>query len=147
MPAERGFWLLKSEPGAYSWDVFVKDGGTYWDGVRNAQARNNLQAMRKGDLVLFYHSVNGCEIVGIAKISGESYPDPTTDDERWVVVDLEPVKPLRVPVTLAQIKTDSKLASMALVRQSRLSVMPVEKRQFKRILELGQTKLRGLTSA
>ena len=136
------YWLVKSEPFKYSWDEFVKDGSTYWDGVRNYTARNNLAAMRKGDLVLYYHSNEGKEVVGVARVTGESYPDPTTDDERWVVVDLKPVKPLKTPVTLAQIKADPKLAEMALVKQSRLSVSPVEKPAFEYILGLGGTKVR-----
>ena len=134
-------WLAKSEPVKYSWDDFVKDGSTYWDGVRNAQARNNLAAMKKGDLVLYYHSNEGKEVVGVAKVSREAYPDPTTDDERWVVVDLAPVKPLKHPVTLAEIKADAALADIALVKQSRLSVMPIQKRAFDRILKKGGTKL------
>ena len=138
----RSYWLAKSEPSTYAWDQLVEDGSTYWDGVRNYQARNNLASMRKGDLVLFYHSVKGCEIVGIMRVTAEAYPDPTTDDERWVVVDVEPVKRLKKPVSLAQIKADPSLREMALVRQSRLSVMPVEKPHFERLLKLGETKLR-----
>ena len=138
----RNYWLVKSEPFKYSWDDFVKDGSTYWDGVRNAQARNNLRAMKKGDLVLYYHSNEGKDVVGIAKITRESYQDPTTPDERWVVVDLAPVKAMKKSVTLAEIKEDPKLADVALVRQSRLSVMPIEKPHFDRILALGETKVR-----
>lgn len=138
----RSFWLARSEPSKYSWDDLVRDGSTYWDGVRNYQARNNLQAMAKGDLVLFYHSVVGTEIVGIARVTRTAYPDPTSDDPRWVVVDLDAHKPLERPVSLAEIKSDPALADMALVRQSRLSVMPVDKRDFERILALGQTRLR-----
>ncbi len=134
-------WLAKSEPFKYSWDDFVKDGSTYWDGVRNAQARNNLAAMKKGDLVLYYHSNEGKEVVGVAKVSKEAYPDPTTDDGRWVVVDLAPVRPLKQPVTLADIKADAALADIPLVKQSRLSVMPIEKRAFDRILKKGATTL------
>jgi len=137
----RRHWLAKSEPFKYSWDDFVRDGSTYWDGVRNAQARNNLAAMKKGDLVLYYHSNEGKEVVGVAKVSREAYPDPTTDDERWVVVDLAPVKPLQQPVTLADIKADAALAGIPLIKQSRLSVMPIEKRIFDRILKKGGTKL------
>ena len=121
-------------------DELVKDGSTYWDGVRNYSARNNLRAMRKGDLVLYYHSNEGKEVVGIARVTRESYPDPTTDDERWLVVDVEPVKALAEPVSLATIKGDPKLSEMALVRQSRLSVMPVTKPEFDRVLKLGKTK-------
>ena len=135
----KSYWLVKSEPFKYSWDDFTKDGSTYWDGVRNAKARNNLAAMQKGDLVLYYHSNEGKEVVGVARVTKESYPDPTTDDERWVVVDLEPVKPLAEPVTLAQVKADRALAKMPLVTQSRLSVMPIDKAAFERVLALGGT--------
>ena len=134
------FWLVKQEPSKYSWQQFVEDRETYWDGVRNYQARNNLQAMKKGDRVLFYHSVVGKEIKGIARVTRESYPDPTTDDPAWVVVDLKPVKPLKVPVTLEQIKSHAKLREMALIKQSRLSVMPLTPAEFKIILELGKTR-------
>ncbi|MDD9852712.1 MAG: EVE domain-containing protein, partial [Deltaproteobacteria bacterium] len=116
-------------------------GETYWDGVRNYAARNNLRAMKKGDLVLYYHSNEGREVVGVARVKGESYPDPTTGDERWLVVDLSPLKPLVQPVALAQIKADPRLAEIALVKQPRLSVMPVTKAAFDRILSLGRTKL------
>ena len=137
----RRYWLVKSEPSKYPWDQLVKDGSTYWDGVRNAQARNNLQAMKTGDLALYYHSQQGKEVVGVARVTKPAYPDPTTDDERWVVVDLEPVKPLRQPVTLAEIRSDPKLEGIALVRQSRLSVMPIERAHFRRILSLGRAVL------
>ncbi len=138
----RSYWLMKSEPYKYSWDDLNRDGSTYWDGVRNYEARNNLAAMKKGDLVLYYHSNEGKEVVGVAKVTKESYPDPTTDDERWVVVDLEPVKPLKDPVTLAVVKSDGKLKDMALVKQARLSVQPVTEAEFKRVLALGDTKVR-----
>lgn len=134
------FWLVKQEPSKYNWQQFVEDQETYWDGVRNYQARNNLQAMKKGDRVLFYHSVVGKEIKGIARVTRESYPDPTTDDPAWVVVDLKPVKPMKVPVTLEQIKSHAKLREMALVKQSRLSVMPLTPAEFKIILALGKTR-------
>ncbi len=134
----RAHWLVKSEPFKYSWDDLVKDGSTYWDGVRNYQARNNLREMKVGDHVLYYHSNEGKEVVGIAKVTRSAYQDPTTDDDRWVVVDVAPVKPLKVPVTLAQIKADPKLRQMPLVTHSRLSVMPIEKSDFERILELGK---------
>lgn len=134
------FWLVKQEPSKYNWQQFVEDQETYWDGVRNYQARNNLQAMKKGDRVLFYHSVVGKEIKGIARVTRESYPDPTTDDPAWVVVDLKPVKPMKVPVTLEQIKSHAKLREMALIKQSRLSVMPLTPAEFKIILELGKTR-------
>ena len=132
-----GYWLLKSEPGAFSWDDLVRLGRDHWDGVRNYQARNNLAAMKKGDKALFYHSVNEKQVVGVAKVVRESYPDPTTDDERWVVVDVAPVHPLKRPVTLAEIKADPELAHISLVRQSRLSVVPLTKAEFDRILGLG----------
>jgi predicted RNA-binding protein with PUA-like domain len=134
------FWLVKQEPSKYSWEQFVEDKETYWDGVRNYQARNNLQAMKKGDRVLFYHSVVGKEIKGIARVTRESYPDPTTDDPAWVVVDLKPVNPMKIPVTLEQIKSHAKLRKMALIKQSRLSVMPLTPAEFKIILELGKTQ-------
>ncbi len=134
------FWLVKQEPSKYSWDQFVEDKETYWDGVRNYQARNNLQAMKKGDRVLFYHSVVGKEIKGIARVTRESYPDPTADDPAWVVVDLKPVKPMKVPVTLDQVKSHAKLQEIALIKQSRLSVMPLTPAEFKIILEMGKTR-------
>ena len=136
----RRHWLAKSEPFKYSWDDFVKDGSTYWDGVRNAQARNNLAAMKRGDFVLYYHSNEGKEVVGVAKVTREAYQDPTTDDARWVVVDLAPVKPLKQPVSLADIKADPALAEIPLIKQSRLSVMPLDKRAFDRIVKKGGTK-------
>ena len=138
----RSYWLVKSEPDAYAWSDLVRDGSTYWDGVRNAQARNNLLAMRAGDLVLYYHSNVGKDVVGVARVTRTAYPDPTSDDERWVVVDLVPVQPLAEPVSLAQIKADAALASIPLVVQSRLSVMPIDKPAFERILKLGKTRLR-----
>ncbi len=131
------FWLVKSEPVKYSWEKFNQDGRTFWDGVRNYQARNNLRDMREGDLVLFYHSNDGKEVVGIAKVVKESYQDPTTDDKNWVVVDLCPVETLKKPVTLETIKADAQLANISLVRQGRLSVMPLKQEEFDRILELG----------
>jgi len=137
----KGFWLMKSEPFKYSWDQFVDDGHTYWDGVRNYEARNNMIAMKKGELALYYHSNEGKEIVGIAKIVGESYQDPTTDDDRWVVVDVEPVVAFKEPVTLATIKADPALADISLVKRSRLSVVPIQKKEFQHILKLGKTKL------
>ncbi len=135
------FWLVKQEPSKYSWEEFLKDKGTYWDGVRNYQARNNLQAMKKGDQVFFYHSVVGKQIMGIAKVARESYPDPTTDDLAWVVVDLKPIKSLKVPVTLEQIKSHPKLKEISLIKQSRLSVMPLTQSEYKIILGLGNTKV------
>ncbi|MEO3404607.1 EVE domain-containing protein [Mucilaginibacter sp. CAU 1740] len=130
-------WLVKSEPFKYSWEKFNKDGRTFWDGVRNYQARNNLRAMQEGDLVLFYHSNEGKEIVGVAKVVKEAYQDPTTDDTNWVVVDLSPVETLKTPVTLEQIKADPKLQDIGLVRQGRLSVMGMKREEFDYILELG----------
>jgi predicted RNA-binding protein with PUA-like domain len=123
-------WLVKQEPTAYSWDDFVCDGGTAWTGVRNFQARNNLKAMSKGDRVLFYHSGEGKEVVGIATVAREAYPDPTADEDGWVCVDLKPVKPLKQPVTLAQIKADPALAAVPLIRHTRLSVMPLTAGEF-----------------
>lgn len=130
------YWLVKSEPFKYSWGQLEKDGQTFWDGVRNYQARNNLKAMQQGDLVLFYHSNEGLEVVGIAQVVKEHYQDPTTEDARWVVVDLAPYKKLKHPVTLEQIKADDRLQQIALVRQGRLSVMPLQKEEFDVILEL-----------
>ena len=129
-------WLVKSEPVKYSWEKFNKDGRTFWDGVRNYQARNNLREMKEGDLVLFYHSNEGKEVVGIAKVVKEAYQDPTTSDPNWVVVDLAPVEPLKTPVTLEEIKADAQLKDIGLVRQGRLSVMGVKREEFDRILEL-----------
>lgn len=131
------YFLVKSEPFKYSWEQFNKDGQTFWDGVRNFQARNNLKAMKKGDFVLFYHSNEGKHVVGIAKVVKEFYQDPTTDDERWVVVDLAPVETFKTPVTLETIKTDEFLQDIALVRQGRLSVMPLKAEEFDRIVALG----------
>jgi len=132
------YWLVKSEPGEYSYNDLVKDGSTYWDGVRNYAARNNLKNMKVGDKVLFYHSVNEKSVVGISKVVREHYQDPTTTDERWVVVDLAAVKKLKNPVTLAQIKGESELAEIALVRQSRLSVMPLDKPAYDRIVDMSK---------
>jgi predicted RNA-binding protein with PUA-like domain len=130
------YWLVKSEPFKFSWDYFVSKGGDMWDGVRNYAARLNLVAMKEGDLVLFYHSNEGLEVVGIAKVEKEHYPDPTSDDPRWVVVDLVPVEKLPKPVSLKTIKTDSILQNMAMVKLSRLSVVPVRTEEFDRIIEL-----------
>jgi predicted RNA-binding protein with PUA-like domain len=130
------YWLVKSEPFKFSWDLFVSKGGDMWDGVRNYAARLNLIAMKKGDLVLFYHSNEGLEVVGIAKVEKEHYQDPTAEDPRWVVVDLVPVEKLPKTVTLKTIKSDPILQHMALVKLSRLSVVPVKAEEFDRILEL-----------
>ncbi|MEJ7768499.1 MAG: EVE domain-containing protein [Chitinophagaceae bacterium] len=132
------YWLVKSEPSSYSWDQLKKDKQTTWEGVRNYAARNHLKAMKKGDEVLFYHSNEGVEVVGIAKVSKEFYQDPTTDDTNWVVVDLKPLRKLKKPVALATIKADKRLAEMALVRLGRLSVQPVTAEEWKVIMELAQ---------
>jgi predicted RNA-binding protein with PUA-like domain len=131
------YWLVKSEPAAYSWTAFVKDGRTAWTGVRNFQARNHLRAMKTGDLVGFYHSVTDKQVVGVAKVAKEYYPDPTATEGDWSCVDLKPVKPLPQPVTLETIKTDALLKTMPLVKQSRLSVTPLSEPQFHRLLKLG----------
>ena len=138
---KKSFWIIKQEPSQYNWKQLEKDRETYWDGVRNYQARNNLKNMKKGDNLLFYHSVVGKEIVGIAEVTREAYPDPTTDDERWVVVDLKPIKPFKVPVTLEEIKAHKELSEIALIKQARLSVMPITKKEFQILLKLGKTKL------
>lgn len=130
-------WLVKSEPHKYSWEKFNKDGRTFWDGVRNYQARNNLREMKEGDLVLFYHSNEGKCVMGIAKVVKEAYQDPTTEDKNWVVVDLQPVETLKHPVTLEQVKADDRLKDIGLVRQGRLSVMALKREEFDRIIELG----------
>ncbi len=134
------YWLVKSEPFKYSWDDFVRQGVGTWDGVRNYQARNNLNSMKLGDLVFFYHSNEGVEVVGLAKIVKEAYPDPTTDDPRWVVVDLMPVEKFPKPVTLKEIKADTRLADIALIRQSRLSVQPIKKEEFDIIISKAYEK-------
>ena len=130
------YWLLKSEPFKYSWEQLEKDKKTFWDGVRNYAARNNLRAMKKGDLAFFYHSNEGLAIVGIVKIVKEAYQDPTTEEEAWVAVDVAPVKKLKQEVTLAQIKANKKLQYIALVKLSRLSVQPVTTEEWNIILEL-----------
>lgn len=135
------YWLVKSEPFKYSWEQFVKDGKTYWDGVRNYGARNNLRAMKKGDHVLFYHSNEGLAIVGIAEVVKEAYQDPTTTNTNWVAVDLKPLKSMPKPVTLAQIKAEDSLQDMDLVRLSRLSVGTVKAKEYKKILSMGGAKL------
>jgi predicted RNA-binding protein with PUA-like domain len=131
------YWLIKSEPFKYSWDQFVKEGKTFWDGVRNYAARNNLKAMKKGDQVFFYHSNEGLAVVGIAEVVKEAYQDPTTDDPNWVVVDFKPVKALPKPVTLAQLKEDPAFETMDLVRLGRLSVGTVKAAEWKKILKMG----------
>lgn len=134
------YWLVKSEPSTYSWDDLVRDGSTRWDGVRNYQARNNLADMKKGDLVLYYHSGAAPEVAGIAKVVKEPYRDPTADDERWVAVDLAPVKPLKSPVPLDYIRKEKRLGNISLLRQGRLSVVPVTKEEYEVILGLGSGK-------
>jgi predicted RNA-binding protein with PUA-like domain len=133
-------WLIKSEPSKYSWDQFVKDKQTHWDGVRNYAARNNLKAMKKGEEVFFYHSNEGLEIVGIAKVAKEFYQDPTTDDPNWVVVDFKPSKALKKPVSLAAIKADKRLANMQIIRLGRLSVSEVTDEEWNLIMEMGGMK-------
>ncbi len=137
----KNFWLVKQEPEAYSWLDFVKDGKTSWTGVRNFAARNHLRGMKKGDVVFFYHSVSEKQVVGIACVEREAFPDPTAEEGDWSAVELIPCKPLKSPVTLETIKTDAVLREIPLVRQSRLSVMPVTESQAKRLLEVAQTKL------
>jgi predicted RNA-binding protein with PUA-like domain len=135
------YWFVKSEPEAYSWSQFLKDGKTAWTGVRNFAARNNLRAMKKGDFVFFYHSGDQKSVVGLARVEKEFYPDSTAEDGDWSCVDLIPVEPLAKPVTLAQIKAGKILRETPLVKQSRLSVSPLTKPQFEQLLRLGETKL------
>lgn len=132
------YWMVKQEPDSYSWDDFIKDGKTDWTGVRNYQARNNLRDMKVGDKVLFYHSNIGKEVVGIAKVTKAAFPDPTADDDKWVAVELSPVKPLKKPVGLGQMKENLALSELKLIRQSQLSVMPVTKDEFEEILSMAR---------
>lgn len=134
------YWLVKSEPFKYSWEQFVHDGETFWDGVRNYGARNNLKAMKNGDHVFFYHSNEGLAIVGIAEVSKEAYQDPTTIDPNWVAINIKPIKAMTRPVTLAQIKAEPMLRNMDLVRLSRLSVGAVKQQEYKKILAMGGLK-------
>ena len=134
------YWLVKSEPNVYGWEDLIKEKQTVWSGVRNYAARIHLKAMKKGEEVLFYHSNEGMEIVGIVKVIKEFYQDPTTEDINWVAVDLKPVKKLKKPVTLTQIKSDKRLQEMALVRLGRLSVQPVTEKEWKIIIELAGEK-------
>ncbi|MGH7087381.1 MAG: EVE domain-containing protein [Stellaceae bacterium] len=134
------YWLLKSEPGKYSWDKFVADGRTHWDGVRNFQAANNLKAMKTGDRAFFYHSNEGLAIVGIAEVAKEAYPDPGDKQGKFVMVDVKPVMPVKTPVTLAAIKAEPKLKDLALVRQSRLSVVPVGAEEWRIITRMAGVK-------
>lgn len=135
------YWLVKQEPTKYNWQKLVEDKETLWDGVRNYQARNNLEAMKKGDMILFYHSVVGKEVMGIATVSKESYQDPSADDPRWLAVSIKPVKKLNHTVSLDTIKKHDKLQNIALIKQSRLSVLPLTRDEFQTILELGKTSL------
>jgi predicted RNA-binding protein with PUA-like domain len=132
------YFLVKSEPFKYSWNQLLADGSTFWDGVRNYQARNVLKTMNTGDLVLYYHSNEGLAIVGMARVIREAYQDPTTDDVRWVAVDIEPVETFVTPVNLQEIRNDEALKGMLLIKQSRLSVMPVTDQEFARILQIGR---------
>jgi predicted RNA-binding protein with PUA-like domain len=134
----KNFWLVKQEPSAYSWSDFTKDGGTSWTGVRNYAARNNLRRMRKGDDVLFYHSGEDKAVVGVARVARTAYRDKTAEEGDWSTVDLVPIKPLRRPVTLRQIKDEPRLKKMQLVRLSRLSVMPVGAAEFQIIVRMGK---------
>ena len=134
------YWLVKSEPNVYSFDDLVKEKQTIWSGVRNYAARIHLKTMKKGDEVLFYHSNEGMEIVGITKVEKEFYQDPTTEDTNWVAVDIKPVKKLKKPVPLSQIKQDKRLQEMALVRLGRLSVQPVTEKEWKIIMDLSGEK-------
>lgn len=135
------YWLVKSEPDTYSFERLEREGKTMWEGVRNYAARNNLRAMKTGDWVLFYHSVTGMEVVGICQVEKEAYPDPTAEQGDWSVVDLVPFKRLAQPVSLKTIKATPALQNTALIRIGRLSVMPLEKAEFDKILELGETKV------
>ena len=132
------YWLVKQEPDSYPWEQFVRDGGTAWTGVRNFQARNNLRAMASGDRVLYYHSVKGKAVVGVAEVARTAYPDPTAGGEDWACVDLKPIEPLKRPVSLEEIKAEPSLTEIALLRQSRLSVMPLKKSEFDSILRLSK---------
>lgn len=134
------YWLIKSEPFKYSWEQFEKDGKTFWEGVRNYGARNNLRSMKKGDLAFWYHSNEGMEIVGIAEVVKESYQDPTTDNPAWLVVDFKPYKKLKKAVTLSTIKNDPRLQQMDLVRLGRLSVQTVKEDEWKIVMALAETK-------
>lgn len=135
-----GYWLIKSEPFKYSWEQFEQDGSTFWDGVRNYAARNNMRSMKKGDLAFFYHSNEGLEIVGIAQVIRTAYQDPTTDEEAWVAVDFKPVRKLKNPVPLAKIKSAPELSNMALIRLGRLSVQPVLEIEWKIIMKMAGEK-------
>jgi predicted RNA-binding protein with PUA-like domain len=137
----RQHWLIKSEPSKYAWAQLVRDGKTMWEGVRNFEARNNLRAMKVNDLCLYYHSQEGKDVVGIAKVVKEAYPDPTAPGEDWSVVEVSPVAPIKQPVGLDDIKSDAALVDIQLLKRSRLSVVPVSKAHFDHILKLGKTRL------
>lgn len=137
----RHYWLMKSEPFKYSFPQLVKDGQTMWEGVRNYEARNNLRGMKVGDLALFYHSSEGKSVVGVARIKREAYPDPTAPGEDWSVVDLEPLVPMKSAVSLDAIRGEPELAEIALLKKPRISVVPVSKEQFDRILKMGKTRV------
>ena len=134
------YWLVKQEPDDYSWATFVRDDGTAWTGIRNLQARKYLVAMREGDRVLFYHSGDDKMVVGVAKVTREAYPDETADEAGWYAVNLAPIRSLALPVTLGKIKNDPILKELPLVKQTRLSVVPLTEEQYQRIAELGQTR-------
>ncbi len=134
------YWLVKSEPGAWSWDDQVKKGVEHWDGVRNYQASNNMKAMKKGDRAFFYHSVNEKQIVGVVEVVREAYPDHTAEKGNWVMVDFKALFPVKRPVTLAEVKAEPRLAELALVRQSRLSVVPVGDEEWKILCAMAETK-------
>jgi len=133
------YWLVKSDPDSYSWNDLIKDKRTDWDGVRNYQARNNLKEMKVGDSVLLYHSVQATEVVGIAKVTKEYFQDKTTEDDRWVAVELEAIESFEKPVTLQQIKENNKLKDIPLIKQSRLSVMPLSKKEYDTIIEMSKS--------
>jgi predicted RNA-binding protein with PUA-like domain len=137
----RQYWLMKSEPSKYPFAQLVRDKSTMWDGVRNYEARNNLRAMKAADLVLFYHSNEGKAVVGVARIKREAYADPTAPGEDWSVVDVEPLTPMKAPVSLDAIRAEADLADIQLLKRSRLSVVPVSKAHFDRILKMGKTRV------
>lgn len=137
----RQYWILKTEPGAYAWEDLQRDGKTHWDGVRNYQARNNLQAMKQGDWALIYHSVGPKELVGVAEVIKTAYTDPAEPKGPWVCVDIKPVQALKQPVHLDQLKADATLKEISLVKQSRLSVCPIEKTTFESIMQLAKTPI------
>ncbi|MEM9446728.1 MAG: EVE domain-containing protein [Verrucomicrobiota bacterium] len=138
MPDKVSYWLVKQEPESYPFSQLLKDKKTMWEGVRNYQARNNLRAMNKGDQVLFYHSVKEKQVVGLCQVIKEAYPDPTAPDQDWSVVEIKPIRALKRPVSLAEIKATPMLKDIALIKQSRLSVMPIKKREFDKILVLSE---------